>query len=280
MDVGHGDLVGRLWHAAVQLDDPRISEAHALVSLRGGTLRLLGLRGRFAVGGRALADVALAPGLEVVLAEGLGFTVDAVILPDTVLGVETDGMPARVLPGTCALVDTPAPTLAPPSHPAARAWVWNAPTGWRLRARDGVAMPWEAGDAVEIAGRTWRAVAVPTGARGEVTRADPGVDAPLTVVARYDTVHLFRAGRDPLVLRGLQARLVSELAAMDAPVPWALLVEVLWPDGGTRKQLDMVMVRLRSRLREARVRTDLVRADGCGVIELFLRPGDVVEDQT
>ena len=33
--LGHGDLIGRLESAALPLADPRISEAHAMVSLRG-----------------------------------------------------------------------------------------------------------------------------------------------------------------------------------------------------------------------------------------------------
>jgi hypothetical protein len=39
------------------------------------------------------------------------------------------------------------------------------------------------------------------------------------------------------------------------------------------------LVRLRRKLRDERLRSDLVRADGAGMIELFLRPGDVIEDQ-
>ena len=38
-DVPHGGIVGRLGIAALRLGDARISEAHALVSLRGGALR-------------------------------------------------------------------------------------------------------------------------------------------------------------------------------------------------------------------------------------------------
>ncbi len=61
-DVPHGGIVGRLGIASLPLHDPRISEAHALVSLRGGVLRLLALRGRFAVGNRS-APVCMKGGL-------------------------------------------------------------------------------------------------------------------------------------------------------------------------------------------------------------------------
>ena len=33
-----GDLIGRTWAAALRLDDPDVSEAHAMVSLRGERL--------------------------------------------------------------------------------------------------------------------------------------------------------------------------------------------------------------------------------------------------
>ncbi len=48
-DLYPGDIIGRLWSAALHVDDARVSEAHALVSLRGRELQLLALRGRFAV---------------------------------------------------------------------------------------------------------------------------------------------------------------------------------------------------------------------------------------
>lgn len=57
VDAAPGDILGRLPTAAVRLNDPRISEAHALVSLRGRTLRLLALRGRFAVAGGVTSDL-------------------------------------------------------------------------------------------------------------------------------------------------------------------------------------------------------------------------------
>ena len=60
--LGPGDIIGRTWTAALRLDDPGVSEAHALVSLRGETLKLLALRGRFLVDGQPSVDVDLAPG--------------------------------------------------------------------------------------------------------------------------------------------------------------------------------------------------------------------------
>lgn len=44
VDRAPGDLIGRLPGAALQIADPRVSEAHAMVSLRAGELVLLALR--------------------------------------------------------------------------------------------------------------------------------------------------------------------------------------------------------------------------------------------
>jgi pSer/pThr/pTyr-binding forkhead associated (FHA) protein len=60
-ELEHGDLIGRLWSAALVIDDPRISEAHALVSLREGGFWLLSLRRKIAVGGRPVSEVRLEP---------------------------------------------------------------------------------------------------------------------------------------------------------------------------------------------------------------------------
>ncbi len=135
------------------------------------------------------------------------------------------------------------------------------------------------GESFRAGDRHWRVVEVAVDGGGVVTRADSTLELPLQLVTRYDTAHVFRPGLPPVTLQGLQARLLSELVSTGVPVGWSVVAGELWPGGGTRKQLDMVLVRLRHRLRADRIRTDLVRADGTGLLELVLRPGDVVEDQ-
>lgn len=278
VELGHGDLVGRLWSAALCLDDPRISEAHAVVSLRGHELKLLALRGRFSVHGRTVSELALRAGQRVELAHGLTLDVLAVEVPTEVLGVRAAGARAQVLPGACALAVDP-PRITRSADPSAVAHLWPRAGQWR--ARVGAAMPFDLdpGTTFDAGGATWEAVLVPLVPATAPTELDPTLAEPLHVVARYDTVHLFRPTRTPAQLSGLSARLVSELVAFGQPVHWEVLSGELWPDGGSRKQLDMALVRLRRHLREQHVRSDLVRATGVGTLELFLRPGDRVEDQ-
>ncbi len=47
--LGPGDIIGRMPTATLTINDPHVSEAHALVSLRGSELKLPGLRGRSSV---------------------------------------------------------------------------------------------------------------------------------------------------------------------------------------------------------------------------------------
>jgi hypothetical protein len=279
VDLGHGDLVGRLWSAALVVDDPRVSEAHALVSLRGDALKLLALRGRFAVDGRPVTEVALAAGQRIELARDVVLQVVDVEVPDEVLGIEADGLPRQVLPGTCALVAGPPPAIAPPSDARAVAHAWSGPSGWRVQPVGGDAVDLAPGTVVEAGGVWWRAVAVRLSPRSEPTRSPGGVHDPLRLVARYDTVHVFRPRAPVAVLDGLGARIVSELVALDGPVAWTTLAELLWPGHADRRKLDAVLARLRRRLAELNVRTDLVRANGCGQIELVLHEGDVAEDR-
>jgi hypothetical protein len=255
-----------------------VSEAHALVSVRGHEVKLLGLRGRFAVEGRTLGELSLRAGQRILFAEGLELEVLAVTLPERVLGLSAPGMPLRAIPGTCALLVGPPPSLAPPSHPEAVAHVWAAGDGWRIRGRGGTALPLDEGTSVEAGGLRWTASFVGLGGEALAARTEGGFAGPLRIVARYDTVHLFQEGAADAFLNGLPARLLSELVVLGAPVHWSVLCRELWGEEGNRKQLDMALVRLRRKLREQGVRPDLVRTDGAGTIELFLKPGDVAED--
>lgn len=278
-ELAPGDIVGRLRTAALPLDDGRVSEAHAMVSLREGELRLIALRGSFAVGGRPLAEVALEAGLAVQLARGLCLQIEAVHLPEQVLGVEGDGLPRQALPGVCSVLS--GPRLMRGWRDEAQAWIWSTGERWSLRDAHGAARPVAPGD-------TWgdgalRFVALPLRAAGQpATRRHGGVDAPLVVVSTYDSVTLHRAGDRVCTFGGIHARLVGELVAMGGRAPWRVLAGELWPsiddEALLRSRLDVTLSRLRRRLRDARVRTDLVQPDGAGTIELVLYPHDQLQD--
>ncbi len=283
VELGHGDLVGRLWSAAAQIADARVSEAHAMVSLRGQELMLLALRGRFAVDGKSRNSLPLAAGQRIALAEGLELVVEEVVLPAAVFAIEGDGLPRVVVTGVCSLLTRPRPELLPRLVPDAPAWVWGDGEAWRLSI-GGVARTVEPGDTWELDGRRFRAAAMSLDETGRTaTRLEGGVARPLRVVASYETVHVHPRGGEPLVLSGVAARLVSEVVVFGRPVPWEVLARELWPDEDDphllRHKLDVNLSRLRARLREGGVRPDVIRSDGFGHVELFLRDGDEVEDR-
>lgn len=283
VELGHGDLVGRLWSAALSLEDGRISEAHAMVSLRGQELKLLALRGRFALEGKAMTSVVLEAGQRIALAEGLELLVEEVQLPTAVLAVEGDGLPRQVLGGVASLIVRPRPELVQ-RFVDAPAHIWSDGERWLLKL-GGETRELSPGDAWEVDGRSFRAVAASLAAAGRsATRLDGGVHRPVRVVARFDTVHVYPEGGQPLALSGRSARIVSELVAFDGPVAWQVLGRELWPDEDDdhqlRRKLDVNLSRLRKKLRDAGLRPDLVRADGFGHLELFLHEGDEVEDAT
>ncbi len=279
-----GDFIGRLPLAAVRINDPRISEAHALISLRQRTLRLLSLRGRFAVDGVPTSEVVLEAGRVIHLAPELAITVVAVSLPDSVLGLEGDGLPAQVLLPVASLRVSATPEFIPGIQPNADALIWSGGDGFILRLANSPERPVDIGATFRIKDHTFRFVAVPINvAEVDATQRDNNVDTPLTLVLRYDTVHLQR-GVEVAAIDGMPARLLTELALIKVPVEWRTLARIIWPDEtedtSVRARFDRALARLRKRLVELGLRRDLVRTDGSGRCELLLGPNDRVKDET
>lgn len=284
VDARPGDFVGRLPSAAVRLNDPRISEAHALVSLRARTLRLLALRGRFAVGGVPLSEVTLEVGTVIQLAPGLALTVLELALPDAVLGLEGDGVPRQTLaPVTSLRHNADTIEVIPGFRPDADALIWSGGDGFRLRLGDEPERPVDVGARFALGEHELRLVAIPlTSAEVTATQRED-LDAALTLVLHYDSVHVHR-GKTVASIDGMPARIVTELALIGVPVEWRTLARLLWPgdqdDAALRARFDRTMTRLRKRLVELGLRKDLVRTDGGGRCELLLGPEDRVRDET
>lgn len=283
-DAGQGAIIGRLSRADVPVPDPRVSEAHALVSLRGEAFRLLALRGRFVVDGKVSADVVLRPGLRIEVAPDIGLTVDTVTLPDPILGVQADGLPPVPLPGVMALYARPRPEARSGFRRGAAAHLFVDGDGAALVQPGRPVRRLSVGDPFMLDGVGFQLTAVPLRAlSAPQTQADGRIDAPLHVVARYDSVHLQRAGHETVVVSGLGARVIGELVALGGTAPWRVVASEVWPGiepERLRHRLDVTLSRLRQRLSEAGIRTDLVGTDGCGQVELVLTRDDVVVDET
>ena len=282
--LGAGDLIGRMPSAALMVYDARVSEAHAMVSLRGGELRLLGLRGMFAVDGKPLQDLVLQPGVEFELAPGLLFSVLEVELPKAVLAVEGEGLARQILAGSSSLLLSPRPSLVGRYVEHAAAHLWPVGERYRIQVRGQPARDLEPGEVIDVEGFALRSLGVSLEGAGVGTRVEGGLVAQLHIVAAYDTVHIHRAGEAPSALDGIGARILSELVTLAGPTSWEVVAGEIWRDEGDRAQLrrkwDVSVARLRRRLRDERIRPDLVRAGGTGQVELLLYPGDTVDDRT
>lgn len=284
-ELASGDIIGRMPTAALVLDDARISEAHAMVTLRAGELRLLPLRGRCAVDGELVQDAVLEADMIIEPAPGLELLVEQVVLPAEVLALQGTDLPKQVLGNVVSLRTRPVPELLPRYVGDAAAHLWATGPVWRLQEQGQPARTIVAGDRWTMDGHSFEAVAVGlTTDSLPTTRVAGGHHAPLRIVARFDAVHIHRSADLALVLDGLAARLVSELVASEVPVSWEVLAAELWSDDADRASLrrrwDVLLARLRRKLRAAGLPSDLVRAGGNGLAELLLRQGDTVVNET
>ena len=256
-----------------------------MVSLRGGGLRLLALRGGMAVGQRRVHDVELVPGVTVHLASGLALHVLDVQLPATLMAVRVDDEPPVSLTGAVqSLVGNPA-HVEPGYQANALAHLWSDGDAWLLQRVDAAPERVAAGHVEHFGASRVELVTVPLEGAGAPSTIDAGrVNPPLHIVARYHSVHLHRRGLPVVTLSGQPALVLSELVAMEGLVEWSVLAGQVWRRHSRkdtlRKKLDAALSRLRKKLAEGEVRDDLVRADGTGRIELVLYDGDRVEDLT
>ena len=284
--AGPGAVIGRAFTADVRIDDGRVSEAHAMISLRGGDLLLFALRGRVRVDGRDVTRVTLAAGLVVELAPGVLLTVEHVELPDAVLALEGDGVPRQTLVGTTSVLLSPSLHLVTGVNEKAAAVVWSDGVRWRVRVGQGPVRTLKAGDELTLSGTSLRAVEEPV-ARVGVAETSPrsSLGGRLRIVSLFDSVQLWREGvPTPCLLKGQQARLFAELLSVGGPMRWDALARELWPlDTDVeplRHRLDVTLAKLRQRLVAAGIRRDLVTSHRNGQLEVLLYPGDQADDRS
>ncbi len=279
--LGHGAIIGRLWSANLQLNDGRVSEAHAMVSLRGRDLRLLALRGRFGLHGKPLSDLVLREGQRIAFASGLQLEVVRVEVPDELLALEADGVARQVLSGVTALYGGSNPRMVAGWHSAAPCHIWPTGASW-MRGTNNNPEVIAPGDSWQVDGVPFRAVEE-RNRNSQATVRDQDFTRTLRIVNRFDTIHLLRQNEPVVVITGRGARLISELACTGCAMSWEDLAALLWDESRrevVRRRWDMLLLRLRQKLRQHGIRPDLVRADGSGLVELVLGPGDELIDET
>lgn len=294
MAVHPGNFVGRLATATIHIPDPRISEAHALVSLRGNRLRLMALRGKLRVDNEATDSVELVQGIQIALAEGILLFVEDVYVPaSTLMLCGAEQGPVELIAATYSLVQgtglRPGLRLVAEYVDGAPAHLWiSAGALWISRPSAEPEMI-AIGRPYIIEGVTLQVISLPLSGTSDtvssIMRAqDRQEEGSLVVTARYTSVHIHRGG-STVVISGRPANLLGELVRFGGkPVPWEVAAREVWGAAQDRmllrQNLDRTLQRLRERLREAKLREDLVRLDGTGNIELVLHPADRIVDET
>lgn len=198
-ELSPGDIIGRLWSAAMPLDDAAVSEAHAMISLRGDELKLLSLRGLFSIGDKALNELVLEEGQRIWFSRELQLEVIRVERPSEVLAIEGEGLVRQVLTGVCTLVTQPRPQLLPRAEDPRAARIWTNGAGWRIRLPGQEARELRPGESFSLDGKTFRALAVSLQSAGPpATRA--ALYGPMQIISNFDTVHLHRKEGPPVSL--------------------------------------------------------------------------------
>lgn len=283
--VEPGGVVGRSSRAVARLTDPRISEAHLLVSLRGQAFHLLGLRGTLCVEGARVREALACEGLVVELAPGVRVRVVAVSLPERVLVLRLAGqLPRELCAPLYSFVASPEAQLVPHYVAGAPCRIWQEGQQWVRQLGSDLPQPLAPGDRWTVGSHELRVEELPLCEVGAASTAGPETQwERLRIVARFSTVHIDLGGREPVVLNGQPARLISELAVARSPMPWAIVAGEIWPHiddtSHLRSLWDGVVRRIRLTLRAHGMRPNLVRHDHCGNIELFLLPGDELVDE-
>ncbi len=282
--VGPGALVGRSFAADVRLDDGRISEAHAFLSLRGGQFVLFALRGRVRVDGRDVTRIELCEGQVIELARDFSLAVERVVPPRQALAVSGPGLERQVLVEVTSVMVDPALHLVAGHQPRAAAVLFSDGLDWRAQLGSGEVRTLTAGDTLTVKGLEL-AFAGQWLADAQVAETAPLVPSgALRLVSYFDSVHLLdEEGEVQGVITGKPAQMLAELLAYGGPVEWRALAHSLWgkeeSDQVLRNRLDVTLAKLRRLLKAIGLRRDLVLAHKNGLLELVLYPGDKTEDR-
>lgn len=269
-----GDLIGRLASAALSIADPRISEAHALLSLRGSSFRLLGLRGGLRLGSRWRGELELREGMGVGLAEGYDLTVERIVVPTSILALDGLGPDPVALdrPEWSLLED--GPRAEPRVDRDASAWIWCAGGAWWLQRPDRPPRRIDAGDTLKLGPHTVSVIAAPVAAAATPGTVRSARSAPPMVLDIWPEHSEIRVGeRQAVKITGNSHRILRQTALHTADggsVHWTRVAEQIWRVNATEDNWFTNHRRLQHKLRQQRIPPDLVTCSN-GQVHLAIR---------
>lgn len=276
--LGAGEQVGRSDLAALCIDDPRISEAHAMVSLRGQGLKLLALRGRFRVDGEPRHEISLAPNVSVELAPSLFLHCIEVLLPNQVLAIEFAHLPRLIPSSTTTLYARPTPRVKHGYDPGGDAILWTVGEHWRIQVMaTGEVIKLDDTHAMDIAGLTLGTCQVPLTEMAYPRTRAPSVTA-LRIERCGDRVKVWQHDREeqlPVLIAGVPGKICASIIAHDHTAQVQEIIADVWPDDASlehalRKRFDMGLKRLRIRLEQLGFGPETLVLDGSGTLVLKL----------
>ncbi|HND33582.1 MAG TPA: FHA domain-containing protein, partial [Myxococcota bacterium] len=229
MELQVHSLIGRISRMDLQLNDPRISEVHALVTLKDGSLWLKGLGAPLFVNGKSEPQVRLAQDVEVELARsGIFLRVEKLYLPQQFPTLTLPDQPPQTLAASSYHL-TAGMQLAAGLHPDALLSLWSIGEDWFFRLATGEEGPCEDKKDWSIAGRSVH-FGLCVGAKLVKTIQDDSL--PRTYVIGSSTVSIKRENRRDVVFDGQQAQLLK-LAILHGRNPetafkWFDVVEEIW----------------------------------------------------
>lgn len=289
--LGPGALIGRHGLCALRVDDPRLSEVHAVLRQRGRRMHLAAIGGVLRVGGAPIRDLQLRPGLRVQLLPGVILEVLTVARPAEVLALQVGDLPPQELVDGCySVLRSPVVDLVPGQLAGALAQVIDSGDSWRVLLPGGEAPVLRPGKTFQVRRVPIHALTLPTRSNRAWAsvpgqwRADP---LALRFEAQSEVVHIERATRHDLALTGRSAELLRALHGAGGTLTPAALAQALWPaeearfvvaPQAVRRRLARAVEELRTVLRSHGVRDDLVRDDGVGNVELYLLAQDGLRD--
>jgi hypothetical protein len=197
------------------------------------------------------------------------------------LGIRTHGLPVMLLPQVASCIAGEA-EVAPGFVPGAAAVLWHdGDTVW-LRETGEPDLELHPGDRFEVEGRPYWIEELSLEAAGILSTIEAPARAPVRIKLSYDSVDL-QQGEAHFAIHGIPAKIISELADFGTPADWRTVAGEIWPQETDpfllRKNWDAGLGRLRRLLLDGGIRRDLVRQAGRGRVELFLYPGDTIDDQ-
>lgn len=269
-----GSIIGRLAHAGLSIEDPRISEAHCLLSLRGAAFRLLGLRGGLKIGTRWKGEVDLREGMAVYLAEDYALSVAQIVVPTSILAIEglNDDPVALDRPEWSLFED--GPRLEPRVDRDAGAWIWNTGESWWFQAAGGDAQQVGAGDTIAVGDREARVITTAVLSASTPRTIRTTKNTPPMVLDIWPEHTEIRVGdRKTVRLTGNGHRILRQTALRTisgGSVHWTQVAEQIWRVNATEDNWFTNHRRLQNKLREQQLPPDLVSCDN-GQVQLSVR---------